>query len=64
MTQIMSLLLLAPDIQEAVVDLPAVLPGAALFWEEDLRPIAAQAVWAKQRAMWGRLTTAGNAATR
>lgn len=64
MTQIMSLLLLAPDIQEAVLDLPAVLPGAEPFWEEDLRTIAAQAVWARHRAMWGRLTTTGHAATR
>ena len=54
-TQIMNLLNLAPDIQEALLlcsdrgDRPLV--------ERDLRPIAAEADWRRQRQMWETLST-------
>ncbi|MBU0641288.1 MAG: hypothetical protein KKB50_20710 [Planctomycetes bacterium] len=52
MTQIMNLNHLAPDIQEAILQLPSVVEGRDLFTERDLRPIARLWDWAKQRAMW------------
>jgi hypothetical protein len=54
-TQIMNLIHLAPDLQEAVLDLPPVVEGRDPITERDLRPIAAEISWARQREMWGRL---------
>jgi len=54
-TQITQLALLAPDIQEAVLFLPAVKSGRDPIIERDLRPITAELNWAKQREMWSRL---------
>jgi hypothetical protein len=51
-TQIMNLLHLAPDIQEALLDLPRTLDGPDALHEKDVRPIAAVPEWARQRAMW------------
>lgn len=51
-TQIMNLLLLAPDLQEKLLFLPRVTVGKDSMTERDLRPIAATADWGKQRAMW------------
>jgi hypothetical protein len=51
-TQIMNLLLLAPDIQEAILDLPRVLEGLDPVTERVLRPIASVPNWAEQREMW------------
>lgn len=51
-TQIMNLLHLAPDIQEALLNLPRVAQGRDPFTERDLRPIAAVVDWRKQRAAW------------
>jgi len=51
-TQIMNLLNLAPDIQEAVLFLPRTENGRDPISERDLRPIAAKADWRKQRRMW------------
>lgn len=51
-TQIMNLLHLAPDIQEALLDLPRTLHGPDPYYEKDIRPIAAVPEWARQRAMW------------
>ena len=48
LTQIMNLLNLAPDIQEYLLGLPAEF-GIA---ERDLRPIAAEVRWDRQRAMF------------
>jgi hypothetical protein len=53
LTQIMNLLQLAPDIQEAILFLPATERGRDVFTEKQLRPIAAVADWRKQRRMWG-----------
>lgn len=51
-TQIMNLLNLAPDIQEALLFLPAVEEGRALLAEWQVRPIAAEVEWGRQRSMW------------
>ena len=51
-TQIMNLLHLAPDIQEAVLHLPPVAKGRDPVTERDLRPIAAEVCWGRQREMW------------
>jgi len=52
-TQIMSLLYLAPDIQEAILDLPPVTEGRDPVTERDIRGIAAEVDWGRQRAIWG-----------
>lgn len=52
MTQIMNLLHLAPDIQEAILHLPPVPQGRDPLTERDLRPITRLRDWQKQRAMW------------
>lgn len=54
-TQILNLLHLAPDIQEAVLDLPRTLRGRDPISEVALRPIAAVPEWGKQRALWREL---------
>jgi hypothetical protein len=57
-TQIMNLLMLAPDIQEALLFLPAVEAGRDPVKEWQVRPIAAEPVWKKQRRMWRTLSGA------
>ncbi len=52
MTQIMSLLLLAPDIQEEILFLPRSGAGRDPIREKAVRPIAAVPDWRKQRVMW------------
>jgi hypothetical protein len=54
-SQIMNLLHLAPDIQEAILDLPRVMGGRDPIREKMVRPIAAVPDWRKQRAMWAAL---------
>jgi hypothetical protein len=54
-TQILNLLHLAPDIQEALLDLPTVDRGRERITERDLRPIAAEIDWDVQRGMWAAL---------
>lgn len=56
-TQIMNLLHLAPDIQEAILNLPRVERGHDPLTERDLRPIAAIVDWRKQRVDWKRAAT-------
>lgn len=58
-TQIMNLLHLAPDIREAILALPPVTEGRDPVTERDLRPIAAEVCWARQRAMWKTLIRTG-----
>ncbi|MFN0133583.1 MAG: hypothetical protein ACKVW3_13785 [Phycisphaerales bacterium] len=53
-TQIMNLLHLAQDLQEAILDLPPVRAGRDPITEHDLRPIAAEVDWAVQRILWRR----------
>lgn len=55
MTQIMNLLLLAPDIQEAILNLPRVKRGRDPIVETHLRPIVQETCWARQRRTWCRL---------
>ncbi len=54
-SQILNLLHLAPDIQEALLFLPDVSQGRDPITERHLRPIAAEMNWGRQRAMWARL---------
>lgn len=54
-TQIMNLLHLAPDIQEAILRLPRVEAGRDPITERDLRPLAAIVDWRKQRRAWAKL---------
>ena len=54
LTQIMNLLGLAPDIQEAILFLDAVSQGRNWINERDLRPIAALSNWREQRRAWSR----------
>jgi len=55
MTQIMNLLHLAPDIQEAILNLPRSKGDRAPIREKMVRPIAAEADWGMQRGMWGKI---------
>ena len=52
-SQILVLLQLAPDIQEAILFLPPTERGRDPVSERDLRPIAAVVGWRGQRGMWG-----------
>ena len=52
MTQIMNLLHLAPDIQEAILHLPPVAEGRDPVTERDLRPVARLMDWEQQRKTW------------
>ncbi len=54
-TQIMNLLNLAPDIQEALLFLPPTATSQRPLLERELRLIAAEFDWARQRAAWGHL---------
>lgn len=51
-TQITSLLLLAPEIQEAILDLPPVTRGRDPVSERSLRAIVAEPDWETQRRLW------------
>ena len=52
-TQIMNLLNFAPDIQEAILFLPEFEAGRERLSERDLKPIATEADWRRQKRMWG-----------
>jgi len=52
MTQILNLNQLAPDIQVALLDLPATARGRDGINERMVRPIAAEVGWSRQREMW------------
>ena len=51
-TQIMNLLHLAPDIQEAILFLPPTKSGRDPIREIHVRPIVAAANWDEQRKLW------------
>ena len=55
MTQIMNLLHLAPDIQEAILFLPRTIKGDDPIHEKMLRPLTAEMNWRRQREMWERI---------
>ncbi len=56
-SQIMNLLNLAPDIQEAVLHLPRTETGCAPIILAQLQPIASTPDWRKQRRMWAELAS-------
>jgi hypothetical protein len=51
-TQLMNLLNLAPDIQEAILFLPVVEAGRDPIKEWEVRPVAGEMAWAEQRRGW------------
>lgn len=53
-TQIMNLLLLAPDIQEEILFLPTIRRGHDCLRLAHLQPIARIPSWSKQRVLWAR----------
>jgi hypothetical protein len=55
MTQIMSLLTLAPDLQEQILFLPRTERGRDTVKETDIRLLVATLDWRKQRRMWAAL---------
>jgi hypothetical protein len=63
-TQMMNLLLLAPDIQEAILFLPRVERGYDPIHLRQLQPIALVPDWRKQRRLWAKLAEAGQALRR
>jgi len=56
-TQIMNLLMLAPDIQEAILFLPRTECGRDRIHIRQLQPIALVPDWRKQRRIWESLST-------
>ncbi len=52
MTQVMNLLLLAPDIQESILNLPKITTGREPTTISELNTIARQPDWTIQRQMW------------
>ncbi len=52
MTQILTLLNLAPDIQEELLFLPRTTNGRGEVQEKDVRQIAMELDWRKQRVIW------------
>lgn len=58
-SQIMDLLVLAPDIQEEILFLPPVTKGLAPVTERELRPMLKTLVWSEQRERWAELRSAG-----
>lgn len=59
-TQIMNLLNLAPDIQEAILFLPRTTRGCDAIGERHLRSICIVADWKKQRKLWQQLQDVKN----
>jgi hypothetical protein len=55
-TQIMNLLLLAPDIQEAILLLPPTRQGRDPIRLAQLQPITLRLDWAEQRRRWACLS--------
>ena len=51
-TQIMNLRLLAPDIQEALLDLPPTLKGRDRLQYQHVFPLTVTPSWRRQREMW------------
>jgi hypothetical protein len=62
-SQIMNLVNLAPDIQEAILFLPRTESGRDPIHLRLLQPIASTMEWKKQRRMWRELLAARGAAS-
>jgi hypothetical protein len=56
-SQILNLIHLAPDLQEALLFLPPTQRGRDPIILADLMPIAAAVDWRKQRRLWRRLVS-------
>ena len=56
-TQIMNLLMLAPDIQESILFLPRTMRGRDPILDRDVRPITLTLDWRKQRRLWNDLAS-------
>lgn len=56
-TQILNLTNLAPDIQQSLLDLPPTANPVPAFREREVRQIAIDPNWAKQRKAWKTLVT-------
>ncbi len=52
MTQMANLLLLAPDIQEAILEVPRLVKGSDSITERQLRETVAEVDWSEQRIKW------------
>jgi len=59
LTQIMNLVHLAPDIQEAILFLPRVLRGPDPIYLEHLQGLTALLDWQSQRRCWNEIVSAG-----
>ncbi len=57
MTQIMNLRLLAPDIQEALLDLPSTKQGRDRLQYHHIQPLTVIPSWRRQREMWASCRT-------
>ena len=55
LTQIMNLLLLAPVIQEQILEMPRIETGRAPITKRELRVISQMPNWREQRRSWGRI---------
>jgi hypothetical protein len=55
MTQIAHMLLLAPEIQQAILHLPAMLRGREPVTEHEVRSVEARMEWELQRWEWEKL---------
>ncbi len=55
MTQIMSLLNLAPDIREELLYVPEVIEGKSAIHERLLRPLTKELDWRVQKRLWARI---------
>ena len=55
LSQILSLTLLAPDIQEVLLFLPAGATLRAALTERQLRPLVRESDWNRQRRLWDQL---------
>ena len=51
-TQVLNLIWLAPDIQEALLFLPPTVNGRELIHEKRLRPLTKELCWKRQREQW------------
>lgn len=58
-SQIMDLLNLASDIQEAVLHLPRTQGGRDRVTERELRPLVAEEDWRRQRGLWAEIDRVG-----
>lgn len=55
MSQILNLNMLAPEIQEELLSLPAIDVGKPAIHEKLLRPITIEVDWAVQRQLWSEI---------